>query len=340
MSLGDICESSKSRTDNFCSKCRYFPFFMFIFAFEMKTKETDMTLIVLAATMGNKYGGLKQLEGIGPNGETILDYSVYDAVKVGFTRIVFVISRYFEEEFKLKVTGKYEGLVQVDYVYQEVDQVSEHLRNPKRSLLWGSAHAVLKAREVIDGPFGVINAVNFYQRESFELLYKHLLELKSSDRHYFLVSYRLYNVLPENAAVTRGICDITGEGKLLSVVDKHGVERVSGNPVCVNEHGKTEPLDVNSFVSMNMWGFTPTLFSDLKTGFDVFISEHGMDLKQHFSIPDFINDMICKGTQVQAYETPARWMGLVSLEDRSQVILRINELVRKGVYPMRLFEPN
>lgn len=340
MSLGNICESSKLRTDNFSSKYRYFPFFMFIFAFEMKTKETDMTLIVLAATMGNRYGGLKQLEGIGPNGETILDYSVYDAVKVGFTRIVFVISRYFEEEFKLKVAEKYEGLVRVDYVYQEVDLVPDHLRSPKRSLLWGSAHAVLMARDIIDAPFGVINAVNFYQRESFELLYRHLLELHPADKHYFMVSYRLYNVLPENAAVTRGICDITDDGKLLSVVDRHGVERISGNPVCVNEHGKTEPLDVNSFVSMNMWGFTPTIFGSLNAAFDVFITEHGMDLKQHFSIPDFINEMIRNGLHVQTFETPARWMGLVSPEDRSQVILRINELVRKGIYPVRLFEPN
>ncbi len=313
---------------------------MFIFAFEMKSKENNMTLIVLAATMGNKYGGLKQLEGIGPNGETILDYSIYDAVKAGFTRIVFVISRYFEEEFKLQVTKKYEGLVQVDYVYQEVDMVSEHLRNPKRSLLWGSAHAVLMGQNVVNEPFGVINAVNFYQRESFELLYKHLLELKSDDNQCFLVAYRLYNVLPENASVMRGICDITEGGELVSVIDRHGVERVSGNPVCVNELGKTEPLDVNSFVSMNMWGFTPAIFTHLATAFDRFIRENGMDLKQHFSIPDFINGMIRDGLHVRAYETDARWMGLVSPEDRSQVILRINELVRKGVYPARLFEPN
>ena len=170
-----------------------------------------MTLVVLAATMGNRYGGLKYLESIGPNGETILDYSIYDAARVGFTKVVFVISKYFEEEFKRNVAGKYEGLVEVGYVYQEVEMVPETLRNPKRSLLWGSAHAVLMAEDAVDGPFGVINAVNFYQRESFELLYKNLQERAGTEGQYFLVSYRLSNVLPESGGVTRGICELTEE---------------------------------------------------------------------------------------------------------------------------------
>ena len=171
-----------------------------------------MTLVVLAATMGNRYGGLKYLEGIGPNGETILDYSIYDAARVGFTKVVFVISKYFEEEFKRNVAGKYEGLVEVGYVYQEVEMVPETLRNPKRSLLWGSAHAVLMAEDAVDGPFGVINAVNFYQRESFELLYKNLQERAGTEGQYFLVSYRLSNVLPESGGVTRGISQLNLNG--------------------------------------------------------------------------------------------------------------------------------
>lgn len=299
-----------------------------------------MTLIVLAATMGNKYGGLKQLEGIGPNGETILDYSIYDAARVGFKKIIFVISKYFEEDFKQKVAGKYENIVDVDYVYQEVEMVPDELRNPKRALLWGSAHAVLMAESAINGPFGVINAVNFYQRESFELLYRNLLEIRDTVYRYFMITYRLSNVMPESGGVTRGICEIDEKGELQSVVDRHEVERVSGTPMYLNEYNKWVELDENAFVSMNMWGFTSDIFTHLREAFDEFIYRNGMDLKAHFSIPDFINGMILGGLHVKTIETPARWMGLVSPDDRSQLIMRINELVRKGIYPVKLFEPN
>ncbi len=299
-----------------------------------------MTLIVLAATMGNRYGGLKYLEGIGPNGETILDYSIYDAARVGFTKVIFVISRYFEEEFKRNVAGKYENLLEVGYVYQEVEMVPETLRNPKRTNLWGSAHAVLMAEQAVDGSFGVINAVNFYQRESFELLYSHLQEKEDAGVQCFSVSFRLANVLPESGGVTRGICEVAEGGLLKSVTDRHGVERISGNPMYLNEYNKWVKLDENAFVSMNMWGFAPDVFRHIRAAFDRFIAENGMDLKAHFSIPDFINGMIGQGWKVKVVETPAHWMGLVSADDRSQVILRINELIRKGVYPAKLFEPN
>lgn len=296
------------------------------------------TLIVLAATMGNKYGGLKQLDGIGPNGETILDYSIYDAIKTGFDKIVFVTSKYFEKDFRLKVSGKYENLVDVNYVFQEVEQVSEEFRNPKRTVLWGSAHALLVGEPAIDTPFGVINAVNFYQRESFELLYRNIQAIRDDKNHYCMVSYRLKNVLPESGGVTRGLCNIKNN-RLVSVVDRHGIERVSGNPMYPNEYNKWVELDETSFVSMNMWGFTTDIFEELKTGFARFVKENGKDLKAHYSIPEFINGRIKEGLQVDAIETPARWMGLVSADDRIQVILRINELIRKGVYPNRLFEP-
>lgn len=296
------------------------------------------TLIVLAATMGNKYGGLKQLEGIGPNGETILDYSIYDAIKAGFNKIVFVISKYFEEDFRKKVSYKYEKLVEVAYVFQEIELVPEELRDTKRSLLWGSAHAVLVGESEIREPFGVINAVNFYQRESFELLYQHLQNKEKSSSDYLMISFRLANVLPENGGVTRGICEVNASNKLVSVIDRHRVERVSGNPMYLNEYNKWIKLDENALVSMNMWGFTLPVFNELKSAFKSFIENKGKDLKAHFSIPDFINQKIKDGLQVETVETPARWMGLVSADDRIQAILRINELIRKGVYPNRLFE--
>lgn len=298
------------------------------------------TLIVLAATMGNKYGGLKQLEGIGPNGETILDYSIYDAVKVGFNKVVFVISKHFAQDFKKRVSGKYENIVDVEYVFQEVESVPPELRNTKRSLLWGSAHAMLMGKDVINEPFGVINAVNFYQRESFGLLYNNLQSIRESQHQYFMVGFRLANVLAEAGGVTRGICEVDKINELISVIDRYGIERMGGNPAFLNKYNKWEALDKNSLVSMNMWGFTPEIYEFIQEEFSVFIKNKGMDMKAHFSIPDFINTIIAGGIHVKLIETPAKWMGLVSPDDRIQVILRINDLIRKGVYPTKLFEPN
>ncbi len=297
-----------------------------------------MTLIVLAATMGNKYGGLKQLEGIGPNGETILDFSVFDAIRAGFCRIVFVISKHFEVEFMKLVSGKYEHLVDVQYVYQDIETLPMEKRNPKRTALYGSVRAVLMGKDWIDAPFGVINAVNFYQKESFELLYSHLQTLGDAKYDSFNVCYRLANVLPESGGVTRGICELDEEGKLKSVTDRLGVERVGGLPMYPNEVHKWEPLDENSLVSMNMWGFKPDILLKMQEAFDDFLDQFGMDMKAHYSIPAFMNTQIEKGMRVKVVETPARWMGLVSHDDKIQVLLRINEMIRKGIYPRRLFE--
>ena len=296
-----------------------------------------MTLIVLAATMGNKYGVLKQLEGIGPNGETILDFSVYDAVRAGFDRIVFVISRHFDVEFKKLVSGKYEHLVQVEYVYQDIETLPIEKRNPKRTALYGSVRAVLMGKDLIDSPFGVINAVNFYQKESFQLLYNQLLTLKEQKYESVNICYRLSNVLAESGGVTRGICEVDDDGFLLSVTDRLGVERIGGIPMYPNNLHQWESLDENSLVSMNMWGFMPDIFDEMQVAFDDFLEVNGMDMKAHYSIPAFMNEKIKKGAKVKVVETPARWMGLVSHDDKIQVVLRINEMMRKGIYPPKLF---
>lgn len=296
-----------------------------------------MTLIVLAATMGNKYGGLKQLEGIGPNGETILDFSVFDAVRAGFDKIVFVISRHFNEEFKKLVSGKYEHVVDVEYVYQDIETLPIEKRNPKRTALFGSVRAVLMGRELINGPFGVINAVNFYQQESFDLLYKYLQTLKEAEYASVNVCYRLANVLAESGGVTRGICEVDDDGYLISVTDRLGVERIGGIPMYPNEVHQWEPLDENGLVSMNMWGFMPTIFDRMQLAFDHFLDENGRDMKAHYSIPAFMNGQIEGGMKVKVVETPARWMGLVSHDDKIQVVLRINEMIRKGIYPRKLY---
>jgi hypothetical protein len=297
------------------------------------------TLLVLAATMGNRYGGLKTPECIGPNGETVLDYSIYDAVQAGFNKVIFVISRFFEDEFKEKIASKYEGMVDVEYVYQDVDLVPAEKRNPKRTHLWGSAPAVLMGEGVIDEPFGVINAVNFYQRESFELLYTHLQHLRAEENRHILISYRLGNVVPESGGANRGICEVDDDGMLVSVTDRPGVERISGYPMYLDELNKWIQLDENAPVSMNMWGFSPAIFACIRKDFEEFINRSGHDMKAFFTIPDFINGMIGKEEgKVTTYETPAVWMGVVSPDDKIQTILKINELIRNGHYPARLFD--
>ena len=180
--------------------------------------------------------------------------------------------------------------------------------------------------------------MNFYQKESFQLLYEHLSRLKESEHSSVNICYRLANVLAESGGVTRGICEVDEEGYLISVTDRLGVERVGGVPMYPNEVHKWEPLDENNLVSMNMWGFMPDIFDEMQVAFDEFLDAHGMDMKAHYSIPAFMNQKIAKGAKVKVIETPSQWMGLVSHDDKIQVVFRINEMIRKGIYPPRLFE--
>lgn len=296
------------------------------------------TLVVLAATMGNRYGGLKYLDAIGPHGETILDYSIYDAIRVGFKRIVFVINASFEQAFKETVAAKYVSRIEVDYVFQDVTDVPEEKRSSKRTMLWGSAHALLRCENKLTAPFGVINAVNFYQRESFELLYDGLQTLESSPYDAFLVGYKLGNVMPESGGANRGVCRVDEADYLLQVDELAGVERVGSHPMYHDSDNNTwVGLDEKSCVSMNMWGFTPDIFVGLRQGFARFIEKHGRDVKKAYILPDFVNELIQDGVKVKNIPTDAHWMALVSPDDKIQTLLRINELVRKGVYPSRLF---
>ena len=213
------------------------------------------------------------------------------------------------------------------------------MRNPKRTHLWGSAQAILVGADILKEPFGVINAVNFYQRESFQMLYEHLQQLRADENRHILISYRLGNVVPESGGANRGICEVDEQGRLLSVVDRPGVERISGHPMYLNELNKWVQLEEDALVSMNMWGFSPTIFPCIRRDFEAFINRSGQDLKAFFTIPDFINGMIAQGEgEVMTHETSAVWMGVVSPDDKIQTILRINELIRKGHYPARLFE--
>jgi NDP-sugar pyrophosphorylase family protein len=297
------------------------------------------TLFILAAGLGSRYGGLKQLDGLGPNGETIMDYSVYDAARAGFGKIVFVIRHSFEKEFERAVVSKYRDILPVEIIFQEVDDVPDQLPyNTKREKPWGTNHAVLMGAKVIHEPFAVINADDFYGKESFEVLADFLRSVENSKNQYCMVGYRVGNTLSESGAVSRGVCVINEAGYLTSVVERTHIEEKGGTIVYLDDHGVEHQLEEDALVSMNMWGFTPDYFDYSRESFIRFLQLHGQDLKSEFYIPTVVNELITEGLATcKVLQTPAKWFGVTYANDRPQVVLKINELIRKGVYPNHLW---
>lgn len=298
------------------------------------------TLFVLAAGMGSRYGGLKQLDGLGPNGETIMDYSIYDAVRAGFGKVVFVIRHSFEQDFREKVINKYEKVIPVEVVFQEIDYVPEGSSyNKERVKPWGTNHALLMGKDVIKEPFAVINADDFYGKESYEVLAKFLMEKENKTNEYCMVGYRVGNTLSESGSVSRGVCEVNDKNLLTAVVERTAIERVNGSIQFIDENNQTVQLEENTPVSMNMWGFTPDYFEHSETFFKKFLQENGDNLKSEFYIPTLVNDLIVKGQSTcEVLDTTAKWFGVTYAEDRPQVVLKINELIRNGVYPNKLWK--
>ncbi len=296
------------------------------------------TLFILAAGMGSRYGGLKQMDGLGPNGEAILDYSVYDALRAGFGKIVFVIRKDFEEDFRRVVLSKYEGKVQCEICFQSVDKVPEGCSyNPERTKPWGTNHAVLMGKDLIHEPFGVINADDFYGRESFQVLADYLCSVEETKGQYCMVGYRVCNTLSENGSVSRGVCVADENGFLTDVVERTKIEE-KGGKIVFTEDGVDTQLEPNTPVSMNMWGFTPEYFEYSEAGFRAFLAEKGQELKSEFYIPTLVNDLILAGKATcKVLDTPSKWFGVTYSEDRPQVVMKINQLVKEGVYPAKLF---
>ena len=297
------------------------------------------TLFILAAGMGSRYGGLKQLDGLGPNGETIMDYSVYDALRAGFGKIVFVIRKDFEQEFRDKVLSKYEGHVPVEVVFQSIDKLPEGRKpNPERQKPWGTNHAVLMGKDVIKEPFGVINADDYYGAESFQVLGDFLRSVEGKKNAYCMVGFNIENTLSENGGVSRGLCEVNGEGYLTGVTECHGIERKDGRLVQVNAEGQTVPFPENASVSMNMWGFTPDYFDYSEKAFVDFLSEHGGELKSEFYIPSVVNDLINAGEVTLKVEpTTSKWFGVTYAADRDATVAQFRRLVDAGIYPTPLF---
>jgi choline kinase len=302
-------------------------------------KQMKPTLFVLAAGMGSRYGGLKQLDGLGPNGETIMDYSIYDAIKAGFGKIVFVIRPSFEKDFRDVVLDKFKGLIDTDLVFQEISKVPEgSTYTPEREKPWGTNHAVLMGKDAIKEPFAVINADDFYGQESFAVLADFLKSVVGKKNEYCMVGYHVGNTLSESGAVSRGVCVVDENGLLKNVVERTHIEEKGGKINFLDEKGEEVAIPANTPVSMNMWGFTPDYFDYSLEFFKEFLAEHGDKLKSEFYIPLAVNELIVQGkASCKVLDTPSKWFGVTYAEDRPQVVLKINELVRKGVYPKNLF---
>ena len=312
------------------------------------------TLVVLAAGMGSRYGGLKQVDPVGPSGEAILDYSVFDAIRGGFGKVVFVIRKDFEAEFKEKVGRKYEGLVPVDYCYQDLNDLPAPYTFPEgRTKPWGTAHAVRAARDVVKEPFAVINADDFYGRDSFAKLGAFLSNTETQSHrgsadssvspclcdkmHFCMAGYRLDLTLSENGSVARGICDVAADGTLKGVTEM--TKLVKAGDTAENQENPDAPVKVplDARVSMNCWGFTPKLFAELEERFVKFLAARGTEMKSEWYIPFVVDELIKEGkADCQVLPTDSRWFGVTYREDKPFVVAEIQKLVDAGDYPANL----
>lgn len=300
------------------------------------------TLVLLAAGMGSRYGGLKQLDGLGPNGETIMDYSIYDAIKAGFGKIVFVIRKDFEQEFREKVLSKYEGHIPAEVCYQSLDALPEGFTVPEgREKPWGTNHAVMMAKDLIHEPFCVINCDDFYNRDSFMVIGKFLADLPdNSTNTYVMVGFRVGNTLSENGTVARGVCSKDANDLLTTVVERTEIMRVDGKVSYKDENGEWVAIEDNTPVSMNMWGFTPDYFAHSDAYFKQFLSDpkNQANPKAEFFIPLMVNELVNNGTStVKVLDTTSKWFGVTYSADRQATVDRIQALVNEGVYPNKLF---
>ena len=294
------------------------------------------TLLVLAAGMGSRFGGLKQFEQVGPRGETLLDYAVFDAMRAGFGRVVFVVRRAFDAEFREKVGAKYAGRITVDYVFQEITALPAGSVAPAgREKPWGTGHAVWCARDAVRGNFAVINADDFYGAEAFRKLAEFLRDERitppgAGPAEFAMVGYRLTNTLSEHGVVSRGVCAARPDGQLDSIVERTGI--------AADEVGAGRKFSGDETVSMNCWGFTPAVFAGLDRGLREFVAARGADPKAEFYLPTAVSEMIARGEAgVRVLPTEAAWFGVTYREDKPRVVAAIAELVRRGVYPAKLF---
>ena len=290
----------------------------------------------MAAGMGSRYGGLKQIDPVGPSGETLMDYSIFDAMRAGFGKVVYVIRKDIEAPFKETIGAKFEKRIPVDYVYQELDKIPQGFNVPEgRTKPWGTTQAVLMAEDTIREPFAVINADDFYGEQGYQVLAKHLT---SGSPDYAMVGFVLRNTLSEFGSVARGVSQADENGYLQSVVELTKVERDGNGAKNTNPDGKVTQLTGNELVSMNMWGFQPSIFPLLRERFHAFLERSGNDLKSEHFVPTAVNELVSSGqARVKVLSTNDAWFGVTYREDRPRVVDSVAALIKKGKYPEKLW---
>jgi hypothetical protein len=296
------------------------------------------TLLVLAAGMGSRYGGNKQLDQVGPSGETIIDYSIYDAIRAGFGKIVFVIRRDIEDQVKERFVNRLKGRIEVDYVFQEITNLPKGVQvAPDRTKPWGTSHAILVTEPKIKEPFGVINADDYYGVESFEILKNFLIDDKDPN-NYCIVGYKLGNTLSEHGHVNRGVCKVDGKGFLSSIVETRQIEKTDDGAKVVLPDGKLQNFTGNEIVSMNLWGFKPSCYGFLGSEFKHFLETKGMDPKSELDIPTSVDKFVKNGTiTIKILLSNERWFGVTYREDKPFVVESLNRMIAKGIYPKSLY---
>ena len=300
------------------------------------------TLLVLAAGMGSRYGSLKQMDGLGPSGEAIIDYSIYDAIRAGFGKVVFVIRHSFAEAFRnIFNPARFGGKIEVEYVYQELDCLPEGYTVPEgREKPWGTNHAVMMAKDVIHEPFAVINSDDFYGREGFQVVADFLRDAEGCRGKYALVGYFMKNTLSEFGTVSRGVCELDDNGCLATVTERTAIQRKADGKVYFTEKGQEHEVSEDSVVSMNFWGFTPDYFGWSEELFKVFLNSEDVKTnpKAEFYIP-YVADVLIKrhDASFKVLNCDAKWFGVTYKEDRPDVVAKLEALVEKGVYPRSLW---
>ncbi len=296
------------------------------------------TLMILAAGMGSRYGGLKQLDQLGPSGETIMEYSIYDAIRAGFGKVVFIIRKSFEEEFTKQFVEKLSGKIEVELVFQELDYVPGDFEvSPDREKPWGTGHAIWVAHEAVQEPFAVINADDFYGSEAFQVTADFLREKATEDK-YAMCGYKLYKTLSDFGSVSRGVCATDAEGLLETVVERTAITRQKDGTIAYKDGEQSVLLAEDATVSMNFWGFHPSIFTHLEEKFSNFLKLQGDQLKSEFYIPFVVDDLMKEGkVKTQVLSSEASWFGVTYKEDRPVTVKNIQNLVQEGVYPASLW---
>ena len=298
------------------------------------------TLLILAAGMGSRYGGLKQVDKLGPSDETILEYSIFDVIKAGFGKVVFVIRKDIEKEFKAAFGDKFSDKIKVEYVFQEIDALPEGFKLPSgRTKPWGTAHATLMAKDVIKEPFAVINADDFYGADAFKTIATFFNSLCSETNVYSMVGYRLANTLSDFGTVSRGVCSQDADDNLTTVVERTSIQRFGETIKFIDENNQKKDLNDDDIVSMNFWGFTPSYFAYAEEQFKIFLDMQGNEEKSEFYIPTVANNLIVSGEiNLKVLKSTAKWFGVTYKEDKQTTIDKIAELVKNGEYPENLWK--